>query len=136
MQQEYSFLIKVLLYHNSLVESMSDGHVLSYEELVVYAMTRYDYLKEQNSSQYKMVRNFCSQVLELSPESNIGQELQRLIDIWLTMRTNLYRLKVKLAEKAEMWLVMKKIGYRIYSLQMPEILYIPVHCIQSPFWTK
>lgn len=111
MQQEYSSLIKDLLYHNSLVESMSDGHVLSYEELVVYAMTRYDYLKEQNSSQYKMVRNFCSQVLELSPEYNISQELQRLIDIRLTMRTNLYRLKVKLAEKAEMWLVMKKIGY-------------------------
>lgn len=46
MQQEYSFLIKDLLYHNSLVESMSDGHVLSYEELVVYAITQYDYLKE------------------------------------------------------------------------------------------
>lgn len=100
MQLEYSSLIKDLLYYIPLAESMSDGHTLSYEEVVDYTMTQYDYLKEQNTSQYAMARNLCSQVLELSPEADIGQELQRLTDIRLTMRTNLYRLKAKLAKES------------------------------------
>lgn len=101
MQLEYSSLIKDLLYYIPLAESMNDGHVLSYEELIDYTMTQYDYLKEQNSSQHTMARNLCLQVLELSPESDIDQELQRLTDIRLTMRTNLYLLKAKLAEESQ-----------------------------------
>lgn len=99
MQLEYSSLVKDLLYYIPLAESMSEGHVLSYEEVIDYTMTQYDYLQEQNASQYTMARNLCSQVLELSPGSDIGQELQRLTDIRLTMRTNLYQLKAKLAEE-------------------------------------
>lgn len=101
MQLEYSSLIKDLLYYIPLAESMNDGHALSYEELIDYTMTQYDYLKEQNSSQHTMARNLCLQVLELSPESDIDQELQRLTDIRLTMRTNLYLLKAKLAEESQ-----------------------------------
>lgn len=101
MQLEYSSLIKDLLYYIPLAESINDGHVLSYEELIDYTMTQYDYLKEQNSSQHTMTRNLCLQVLELSPESDIDQELQRLTDIRLTMRTNLYLLKAKLAEESQ-----------------------------------
>ena len=100
MQLEYSSLIKDLLYYIPLAESVNDGHVLSYEEVIDYTMTQFDYLKEQNTSQYAMARNLCSQVLELSPKADIGQELQRLIDIRLTMRTNLYVLKAKLAEES------------------------------------
>lgn len=97
MQLEYSSLIKDLLYYIPLAESMNDGHSLTYEEVIDYTMTQYDYLKEQNTSQYAVARNLCSEVLELSPDSDISRELQRLVDIRLTMRTNLYQLKASLA---------------------------------------
>lgn len=99
MQLEYSSLIKDLLYYIPLAESMNNGHALGYEEVIDYTMTQYDYLREQNTSQYAVSRNLCSQVLELSPESDMGRELQRLVDVRLTMRTNLYRLKAKLADE-------------------------------------
>lgn len=98
MQLEYSSLVKDLLYYIPLAESINNGRILSYEEVIDYTMTQYDYLQEQNASQYAMARNLCSQVLELSPQSDIGQELQRLADIRLTMRANLYQLKAGLAE--------------------------------------
>ena len=101
MQLEYSSLIKDLLYYIPLAESMDEKHKLSYEGLIEYTMTQYDYLKEQKTTQYAVERNLCSQVLELSPDSDVCQELQRLIDIRLTMRTNLYQLKAKLAEETK-----------------------------------
>lgn len=100
MQLEYSSLIKDLLYYIPIAESVNDGHVLSYDEVIDYTMTQYDYLKEQNSSQHRIARNLCSQVLELPPDSDIVQELQRLTDIRLTMRTHLYGLKARLAEES------------------------------------
>ena len=98
MQLEYGSLIKDLLYYIPLAESMCNGHMLSYEEVIDYTMTQYDYLQEQDASQYTMARNLCSQVLEISPEADVHQELQRMTDIRLTMRTNLYQLKARLAE--------------------------------------
>lgn len=100
MQLEYSSLVKDLLYYIPLAESMSDGHVLSYEEVIDYTMTQYDYLHGESDPQHGMSRTLCSQVLELSPESDIGQELQRLTDIRLTMRTKLYQLKAVLAKES------------------------------------
>lgn len=95
---EYSSLIKDLLFYIPLAESFNEGHQLEYEELIDYTMTQYDYLKEQNTSQYNMERNITSQVLELSPEDNIEHELQSIMDVRLTMRINLYQLKSKLAK--------------------------------------
>lgn len=100
MQLEYSSLIKDLLYYIPLAESVHDGRTLSYEEVIDYTLTQYDYLQEQDGPQHTQSRNLCSQVLELPPESDIGQELQRLIDIRLTMRTNLYQLKAALAKES------------------------------------
>lgn len=119
MQLEYSSLVKDLLYYIPLAESIDKGHVLSYEEVIDYTMTQYDYLKEQDGSQHKMVRNLCSQVLELPPEADIGRELQRLTDIRLTMRTNLYQLKARLAEESR-----KVIDYeedRIRNILTPDV---------------
>lgn len=96
---EYSALIKDLLFYIPLAESLNEGHKLEYEELIEYAMTQYDYLKEQNTSQYDMKRNVSSQILELGPDDDIEQELQKIMEMRLTMRTNLYQLKSKLAEK-------------------------------------
>lgn len=61
-------------------------------------MSQYDYLKEQNTSQYEMKRNISSQVLDLNPEDDMEQELQKIMEIRLTMRINLYQLKSQLAK--------------------------------------
>lgn len=94
---EYSSLIKDLLFYIPLAESLNEGHKLEYEELLDYTMTQYDYLKEQNTSQYDMKRNISSQILELGPEDDIPYELEKLMEMRLTMRTNLYQLKSELA---------------------------------------
>lgn len=94
---EYSSLVKDLLFYIPLAESVNEGHQLEYGELIEYAMTQYDYLKEQNTSQYEMKRNITSQVLELGPEDNIENELRRIMEMRLTMRTHLYQLKSELA---------------------------------------
>ena len=95
---EYSSLIKDLLFYIPLAEVSHEGHKLEYEDLIDYTMTQYDYLKEQNTSQYEMKRNITSQVLELGPEDDIEHELQKIMEIRLTMRINLYQLKSELAK--------------------------------------
>lgn len=95
---EYSSLIKDLLFYIPLAESQNEGHKLEYEELIDYTMTQYDYLKEQNTSQYDVKRNISSMILELGPDDDIPQELQKIMEMRLTMRTNLYELKSQLAE--------------------------------------
>lgn len=95
---EYSSLIKDLLFYIPLAESCHEGHRLEYEDLIDYTMSQYDYLKEQNTSQYDMKRNISSQVLDLSPEDDIEHELQKIMEIRLTMRINLYQLKSQLAK--------------------------------------
>lgn len=95
---EYSSLIKDLLFYIPLAESFDEGHKLEYEDLIDYTMTQFDYLKEQNTSQYKMERNISSQVLELGPEDDVEHELQKIMEIRLTMRVNLYQLKSELAK--------------------------------------
>lgn len=94
---EYSSLVKDLLFYIPLAESLAEGRRLEYDDLVEYTMTQYDYLKEQNTSQYEVKHNITSQVLELGPDDNIEQELQRIIEMRLTMRTHLYQLKSELA---------------------------------------
>lgn len=95
---EYSSLIKDLLFYIPLAESLNEGRKLGYEELIDYTMTQYDYLKEQNTSQYEMKSNISSQILELGLEDDIPHELEKIIEMRLTMRTNLYQLKAELAE--------------------------------------
>lgn len=95
---EYSSLIKDLLFYIPLAESFGQGLKLEYEDLIDYTMTQYDYLKEQNTSQYKLEKNITSQVLELGPEDDMEHELQKIMDIRLTMRINLYQLKSELAK--------------------------------------
>lgn len=94
---EYSSLIKDLLFYIPLAELMNEGHKLGHEELLDYTMTQYDYLKEQNTSQYEMKRNITSQILELGPEDDIPHELEKIMEMRFTMRTNLYQLKAELA---------------------------------------
>lgn len=95
---EYSSLIKDLLFYIPLAESFGQGRKLEYEDLIDYTMTQYDYLKEQNTSQYKLEKNITSQVLELGPKDDMEHELQKIMDIRLTMRINLYQLKSELAK--------------------------------------
>lgn len=95
---EYSSLIKDLLFYIPLAESLDEGHTLEYEDLMDYTMSQYDYLKEQNTSQYEMKRNISSQVLDLGPEDDMECELQKIMDVRLTMRFNLYQLKSELAK--------------------------------------
>lgn len=95
---EYSSLIKDLLFYIPLAESFGQGRKLEYEDLIDYTMTQYDYLKEQNTSQYKLEKNITYQVLELGPEDDMEHELQKIMDIRLTMRINLYHMKSELAK--------------------------------------
>lgn len=94
---EYSALIKDLLYYIPLAESMDKGTKVSYESLIDYTMTQYDYLKEQDTSQHNVKGNLCSQVLELNPEDDIEHKLKHLVEMRLTLRTQLYHLKSELA---------------------------------------
>ena len=94
---EYSSLVKDLLFYIPLAESLKEGNKLVYEELIDYTMTQYDYLKEQHTSQYEVKGNVTSRILELGPEANIPHELDKIIEMRLTMRTNLYQLKSELS---------------------------------------
>lgn len=94
---EYSALIKDLLYYIPLAETMDKGTEVNYELLIDYTMTQYDYLKEQDISQHDVKGNLCSQVLELNPDDNIERELKHLVEMRLTLRTQLYHLKSELA---------------------------------------
>lgn len=98
---EYSALIKDLLFYIPLAETMEKGNELGYDALIEYAMTQYDYLKEQDDSQHNVEGNLCSNVLELNPEEAIGPALKRLVEMRLTLRTNLYRLKSELARNTQ-----------------------------------
>lgn len=98
---EYSALIRDLLYYIPLAETMDKGTILSYESLMDYTMTQYDYLQEQHPAEYEPNGNLCAEVLELDPEENMAFALRRLVEKRLTQRTHLYRLKAELAQKTQ-----------------------------------
>lgn len=98
---EYSALIRDLLYYIPLAEAMDKGTILSYESLMDYTMTQYDYLQEQHPAEYEPNGNLCAEVLELDPEENMAFALRRLVEKRLTQRTHLYRLKAELAQKTQ-----------------------------------
>lgn len=98
---EYSALIRDLLYYIPLAETMSKGVTLSYESLIDYAMTQYDYLQEQHIPDAPSPNNLCTAVLELDPDEDIGKALKQLVEKRLTMRTSLYRLKAGLAQQTQ-----------------------------------
>ncbi|WP_044267654.1 hypothetical protein [Bacteroides timonensis] len=116
---EYSALIKDLLFYIPLAETMEKGNELSYDALIEYAMTQYDYLKEQDDSQHNVEGNLCSNVLELNPDEPIGPALKRLVEMRLTMRTNLYRLKSELAQSTQQ--LIKYEEKRINSILSEEV---------------
>lgn len=95
---EYSALIRDLLYYIPLAEAADKGAELSYESLMDYTMTQYDYLKEQHVPDGKTGGNLLMEVLELEPGEDIGNALKQLVEKRLTMRTHLYRLKAELAQ--------------------------------------
>lgn len=96
---EYSALIRDLLYYIPLAEAMDKGGALSYESLMDYTMTQYDYLQEQHPAGHEPEANLCAEVLELDPEGEMAPALRRLVEKRLTQRTHLYRLKAELAQK-------------------------------------
>lgn len=98
---EYSALIRDLLYYIPLAETMNKGVTLSYESLIDYAMTQYDYLQEQHIPDAPSPNNLCTAVLELDPDEDIGKALKQLVEKRLTMRTSLYRLKAGLAQQTQ-----------------------------------
>ena len=98
---EYSALIRDLLYYIPLAEAMNNGTDLSYETLMDYTMTQYDYLQERQVDHSKPSYNLCTAVLELDPDQDIGNALVQLVEKRLTMRTNLYRLKAELAQETQ-----------------------------------
>lgn len=98
---EYSAFIRDLLYYIPLAEAMNKGTELSYESLMDYTMTQYDYLKEQHRSDNRPSGNLLMEVLRLSPSEDIEKALNQLVEKRLTMRTNLYQLKEKLAQETQ-----------------------------------
>lgn len=98
---EYSAFIRDLLYYIPLAEAMNKGTELSYESLMDYTMTQYDYLKEQHTSDNRPSGNLLMEVLRLSPSEDIEKALNQLVEKRLTMRTNLYQLKEKLAQETQ-----------------------------------
>lgn len=98
---EYSALIRDLLYYIPLAEAMDRGTALSYESLMDYTMTQYDYLQEQHPERHEPDGNLCAEVLELDPGEEMASALRRLVEKRLTQRTHLYRLKAELAQKTQ-----------------------------------
>lgn len=95
---EYTSLIRDLLFYIPLAESISKGHLLTYEKLMDYTFSQYDYISFNNQSQYTLQKNVISQVQEFSPEDNLVEKLESTIEKRLTCRTNLYHLKKELVE--------------------------------------
>lgn len=98
---EYSALIRDLLYYIPLAEAIDRGTVLSYELLMDYTMTQYDYLQEQHPAEHEPNGNLCAEVLELDPDENMVLALRRLVEKRLTQRTHLYCLKAELAQHTQ-----------------------------------
>lgn len=97
----YSALIRDLLYYIPLAETMDKGTGLSYESLMDYTMTQYDYLQERHTENREPEGNLCAEVLELAPDEEPAPALRRLVEKRLTQRTRLYRLKAELAQETQ-----------------------------------
>lgn len=97
VQTEYSSFIKDILFYIPLAESIGSRKKLEFDTLMDYTLSQYDYLQEQLGEGAK-VKNIIPQVMEISPDANIGHELSRIMEERLTGRTYLYRLKSELAE--------------------------------------
>lgn len=97
MQTEYSSFIKDILYYIPLAETLSSRKKLTYDSLMDYTLSQYDYLQENTgaSSGPKIV---IPQVMEIAPTDNISRELERIMEERLTERTHLYHLKSALAQ--------------------------------------
>lgn len=98
---EYSALVRDLLYYIPLAEAIAKGTELSYESLMDYTMTQYDYLQERHAPGMKPAGNLCTAVLELEPDEEITAALKKLVEKRLTMRTHLYRMKAELAQETQ-----------------------------------
>lgn len=95
---EYTSLIRDLLFYIPLAEHISKGSSLTYEKLMDYTFAQYDYISLNNHSQYALQKNVISQVQEFSPDDNLEEKLESIIEKRLTFRTNLYQLKKELIE--------------------------------------
>lgn len=95
---EYTSLIRDLLYYIPLAENIKKGELLTYEKLMDYTFAQYDYISTNNHSQYNLEKNMILQVQELSPNDNLEEKLESIIEKRLTLRTNLYQLKNELIE--------------------------------------
>lgn len=95
---EYTSLIRDLLFYIPLAEHISKGNSLTYEKLMDYTFAQYDYISLNNHSQYALQKNVISQVQEFSPDDNLEEKLESIIEKRLTFRTNLYQLKKELIE--------------------------------------
>lgn len=97
VQMAYSSFVKDILFYIPLAETLNSQKKLDFETLMDYSLSQYDYLHEQSEKQTE-VESIILQVMEISPEANIGDELRRIVEERLTGRTYLYRLKSQLAE--------------------------------------
>ena len=95
---EYTSLIRDLLYYVPLAANIHKGNPLTYEELMDYTLSQYDYISINNHSQYALQKSIILQVQELNPNDNLKEELERIVEKRLTFRTNLYQLKKELME--------------------------------------
>lgn len=93
---EYTSLIRDLLYYVPLAENINKGNPLTYDKLMDYTFSQYDYISLNNKSQYTLEKNVISQVQEFGPNDNLEEKLERIIEKRLTFRTNLYELKKEL----------------------------------------
>lgn len=107
VQMEYSSFIKDILFYIPLAETMNSRKNLDFETLMDYTLSQYNYLQEQ-TEQCAEEKKIIPQIMEISPEADIGYELDRIIEERLTGRTCLYRLKSELAEVTRQLIVFEE----------------------------
>lgn len=111
---EYTSLIRDLLYYIPLAVKIYKGNPLTYEELMDYTFSQYDYVSANNQSQYTLQKSIILQVQEFNPDDNLEEKLESAVEKRLTFRTNLYQLKKELIEvthcQKKQTLIMSKLG--------------------------
>ena len=111
---EYTSLIRDLLYYIPLAVKIYKGNPLTYEELMDYTFSQYDYVSANNQSQYTLQKSIILQVQEFNPDDNLEEKLESVVEKRLTFRTNLYQLKKELIEvthcQKKQTLIMSKLG--------------------------
>ena len=95
---EYTSLIRDLLYYIPLAVKIYKGNPLTYDELMDYTFSQYDYVSANNQSRYTLQKSIILQVQEFNPDDNLKEKLEGIVEKRLTFRTNLYQLKKELIE--------------------------------------